>query len=115
MKKWLYFILAAVMLVTMALAMADTDSGDKDKKDEQEINYCLNDATNEKWTELAAKHRDSDAWQRLFALRVGLCAMVARETLPLDRATRIFERERQRALKNLRLMGLGDGPSKGAL
>lgn len=72
------------------------------EESEDPVNYCLSSETNAKWAELAEKYRASDTWQRLFALRVGLCAMVHRGDIPVDRATQIFERQRQIGLQELR-------------
>src|SRR5699024_6617789 len=83
-------------LVLSAPALADTSSDDAD-----EVNHCLSADANQEWAAMAQKHHDSDVWQRLFALRIGLCAIVQHGDLPVDRATRIFERERQRAINQV--------------
>lgn len=69
--------------------------------DEKPTNYCHNESSNQEWADKAAKYHDSDIWQRLFALRIGLCTMVERDRLTVPRATVIFERARDRAVRDL--------------
>lgn len=83
-------------IIALTLAVSVTASAKDDV-----VNHCDDAAANEKWGKLAQAHRDEDVWQRLFALRVGLCAMVNRGQLSVDRATRIFERERMEGIEEL--------------
>lgn len=62
-------------------------------------NYCHDAETNRDWDRLLAENLDEDAMVRLHALRLGLCAQVEAGYIPVDRATRIFEREREKVLR----------------
>lgn len=66
------------------------------------VNHCHDKQTNQRWEELAAQNHDSDAIQRLYALRLGLCVQVEREVLSVPRATTIFERQREKVLRKLK-------------
>lgn len=113
-------LIAALLLAVSATAVAAPKHGSEhdpklNPKHDKDINHCLEDAANRRWADLARQHHDSDTWQRLFGLRIGLCAMVARDWIELDRATRIFERERARTLREMKRKrrqggrdGLGD-------
>lgn len=87
--KRLYLYTAIAAICTSGLAHA----GDA------EVNHCKETKANQKWAELARENHDSDTWQRLFALRIGLCAMVKQESLSVHRASQIFERQRQEAIR----------------
>lgn len=73
--------------------------------DETPTNYCHNEQSNQEWADKAAKYSDSNVWQRLYALRIGLCTMVERDRLSVRRATVIFERARSRAVQDLEKYG----------
>lgn len=98
--KWLIRLIAVSTLLVSSTLVAE-ESGDP-------VNYCLSSETNSEWAELAEKYRDSDTWQRLFALRVGLCAMVHRGDIAVDRATKIFEKQRQIGLQHIRSQSADD-------
>lgn len=93
MKRLILLLLISTLLVSPAVVAEEL---------ENPVNYCLSNETNAKWAELAEKYRSLDTWQRLFALRVGLCAMVHRGDISVERATEIFERQRQIGLEYLR-------------
>lgn len=93
---FLVFLVFAAFASTSVLADRQTDSDPQ-----AEVNHCMDSQVNDKWAALAAKHRDSDTWQRLFALRVGLCAMVERGGLSVGRASKIFERQRNKGVREL--------------
>ena len=57
-------------------------------------NYCLNSETNASWSRMLGDSPDDDLIARLFALRIGLCELVRREAISLERATDIFEKTR---------------------
>lgn len=58
--------------------------------DDEAVNHCHSKETNQRWEELAAENHGSDAIQRLYALRLGLCVQVERGALTVPRATTIF-------------------------
>ena len=62
-------------------------------------NYCLDPQTNSEWAGLLSKNPNDDLVTKLFALRIGLCELVQRNIITLDRATDLFELERGKALK----------------
>ncbi|MCF7821476.1 MAG: hypothetical protein K9M17_03420 [Mariprofundaceae bacterium] len=62
-------------------------------------NYCLEPETNATWSGMLADSPDDDLVARLFALRIGLCELVRREAISLERATGIFEETRAMALR----------------
>jgi len=68
---------------------------------EDATNYCDEPTSNQEWMAKIIEHQDSDIWQRLFALRMGLCISVEKDLLSLDRATLIFERARARAIDDM--------------
>lgn len=65
-------------------------------------NHCHDQQTNQRWEELATQNHGSDPIQRLYALRLGLCVQVERSVLSVPRATTIFERQREKVLRNLK-------------
>ncbi len=93
--------LACIAVLTAFAAGAAPDS-------DQQINHCHDSQANSEWARLAHENHQSDIWQRLFALRVGLCVMVERDELSVDRATHIFEAERTRGIAELKKHGGGD-------
>ncbi|WP_111748414.1 hypothetical protein [Salinisphaera orenii] len=73
----------------------------------QSTDYCHNAKSNKNWSALAKKHQNSDLWQRLYALRIGLCSLVARNRLSRERASQIFERQRDAGLRRLERQNQG--------
>ena len=61
-------------------------------------NYCLDPQTNSEWTAMLSNNPGDDSIAKLFALRIGLCELVRRNIITLDRATDIFENERGEAV-----------------
>ena len=61
-------------------------------------NYCLDPQTNSEWTAMLSNNPDDDTVAKLFALRIGLCELVRRDIMTLDRATDLFENERSEAV-----------------
>jgi len=57
-------------------------------------NYCLDPEVNAKWLRMLQHSPDDDLIAKLFALRIGLCELVKRKVISLERATDIFEAER---------------------
>lgn len=84
----------AAGIVALSASAATAAGNDED------VNNCVKTDSNQEWAAMAREHHENDTWQRLFALRVGLCAMVASKQLEIDRASRIFERQRQAAITN---------------
>ena len=82
----------------LALAVSPVVAADGDEP----VNHCHDKETNQQWEELAAKNHGSDAIQRLYALRLGLCVQVERDELTVPRATTIFERQRQKVLRRMK-------------
>jgi len=80
---------------------------------EDEANHCLEAESNQEWAAMAREHHANNTWQRLFALRVGLCAMVKGQQLTVDRASRIFERQRKAAVNKAKTRA--PAPSNGKL
>lgn len=66
------------------------------KADEE--NYCHDAATNAQRQMLLADDHHKDSIVVLFALRDGLCRLVDAKVVTLERATVIFETERDRVL-----------------
>jgi hypothetical protein len=66
---------------------------------EESPNYCLDPQANSEWATLLSKNPNDDIVARLFALRIGLCELVSRKIITLDRATDIFEPERDKAVR----------------
>ena len=69
-------------------------------------NYCLDPETNQQWAQMLMDSPDDDSVAKLFALRLGLCQLVEKELITLERATDLFEIERdevvrQRAVEEL--------------
>lgn len=85
------FILAACLSVAPLVSMA-ADSP----------NYCLDSETNASWSRMLGDSPDDDLIARLFALRIGLCELVRRETISLERATDIFEETRAKDIRERR-------------
>ena len=65
---------------------------------EEQANYCLDPETNAEWVQMLSKSPNDDLIAELFALRIGLCELVKREVISLDRATGIFEAARGRGI-----------------
>ena len=103
--KRLYLDTVVVAICASGLSHATPDS--------EEVNHCQESEVNQEWAALADEHHDSDTWQRLFALRIGLCAMVERGDLTVHRASQIFERQRQDAIRNV--FDSRPAPSEGGL
>lgn len=61
---------------------------------EESPNYCLDPEANSQWIKMLSDNPGDDVIAKLFALRVGLCELVKREIVTLERATMIFEAER---------------------
>lgn len=64
--------------------------------------YCDDPATAAEWSTLAAQYAGSDDWQRMHALWLGLCAKVRAGSISQRRATELFERERDAAVRKMR-------------
>lgn len=64
----------------------------------EEENYCHDEATNAEWQSLLAQDYSKDSIVVLFSLRDGLCRLVDAKVLSVQRATIIFETERDRVL-----------------
>ncbi|TLS66490.1 hypothetical protein FEF65_09995 [Mariprofundus erugo] len=58
----------------------------------EETNYCLDPETNATWAGMLAKNSNDDVVTELFSLRIGLCELVKRKVLTVDRAQVIFEK-----------------------
>jgi hypothetical protein len=76
---------------------------------DEAANHCHSKETNQQWEELAAENHGSDAIQRLYALRLGLCVQVERGALTVPRATTIFERQREEVIHRIKQQE-GTGP-----
>ena len=61
-------------------------------------NYCHDVSVNKDWALMLSKSPNDDAVAKLFALRLGLCELVERNIIKLDRATKIFEESREREI-----------------
>jgi hypothetical protein len=62
-------------------------------------NYCHDEAVNAEWDELLADTPRDAIVIRLYALRQGLCGMIDRGQVGLDQATRIFELEHMKGVR----------------
>lgn len=65
---------------------------------EESPNYCLDADANQEWTRIYSNNPDDNDIAKLFALRTGLCEMVRRKAITIERATKIFEEERERTV-----------------
>ncbi len=65
---------------------------------EESANYCLDAEANQEWTRIYNNKPNDNDIARLFALRTGLCEMVQRGAITIERATKIFEEERERTV-----------------
>jgi len=61
-------------------------------------NYCLDSYVNSEWANILSQSPDDDGVAKLFALRIGLCELVERKIIVINRATKIFEDERQKVI-----------------
>ena len=61
-------------------------------------NDCLDEDANREWVDIYNKSPNDNDIAKLFALRAGLCEMVRRKTLTIERATEIFEKEREKTV-----------------
>jgi len=61
-------------------------------------NYCLDSESNATWSRMFSDAPDDDQITGLFALRLGLCELVRRDVITLDRASGMFEQARARAV-----------------
>ncbi len=84
-------ILAVCLFIAPMLSMA-----------EDSPNYCLDPETNAAWSRMLGDSPDDDLIARLFALRLGLCELVRREAISLERATDIFEEARAKDVRERR-------------
>ncbi len=57
--------------------------------------YCHDPTTWEEWAPILNSNPEDDGIYTLYALRIGLCDMLAAGTIDLDRSTIIFESARQ--------------------
>lgn len=83
---------AATIILTFAPSLAD-------QPDPTPAIRCDDEAEQTQWERLAQKHADSDIWQRLHALWLGLCAKTKRGEIGIKRANRIFDRQRDEAIR----------------
>lgn len=83
----------AIAVVALSASIAATVA-------EDDVDHFVEAESNQEWPAMADKHHGNDTWQRLFALRAGLCAMVASKRLTVDRASQIFERQRQAVIEH---------------
>ncbi|WP_161957643.1 hypothetical protein, partial [Mariprofundus sp. EBB-1] len=58
-------------------------------------NYCIDHETNITWLSILGNNQRDNDIAKLFALRIGLCELVTRKIIPIERATVIFEQERE--------------------
>jgi len=82
---------ATASLLLLGLAGSYTHAAEAD-------NYCHDKTALDEWQALLSKYPDDADIIKLYALRSGLCAMVERDQLALDRAIAIFEAERVRII-----------------
>ncbi|KON48270.1 hypothetical protein [Mariprofundus ferrooxydans] len=82
--KHILLLIASLLLLPITAESAD--------------NYCLDAKTNSTWAKMLSESPHDDLVAELFALRIGLCELVKRKTISLDRATAIFEEARGRAV-----------------
>ena len=61
--------------------------------------YCEDPAVIQDWEQQVKQNAASDNWQRLHAMWLGLCDKVRQENIDQNRASRLFEDERERILR----------------
>ncbi len=66
---------------------------------EKPENYCLDKETNARWASMLSHQPNDQDIAKLFALRIGLCELVARKIVSLEQATNIFEKERVEVIR----------------
>jgi len=81
------------VVLTLSLFIAPLLSAAADSS-----NYCFDPETNATWSGMFRDSPDDDLVARLFALRLGLCELVRRDAITLERATEIFEAARARGV-----------------
>jgi len=67
---------------------------------EETNNYCLEPSVNTEWATMLNNYPNDKLVVKLFALRIGLCELVKRKLINVDRATDIFESVRGKGVAN---------------
>ena len=83
------FVALSVMIL---LAPTASSAGDSP-------NYCLDADVNAEWAKMLSEAPTDNLVVNLFALRIGLCELVKRKVINLERATDVFEKARAEAVK----------------
>lgn len=83
---------AFLLLLTSAIAQADEPTPD----------YCEDAAGWQEWQTLVQRNPKSDIWQRLYALRIGLCTSIRQGLIDADQAITLFENERDRGIRDMK-------------
>ena len=78
-----HIFLAAVLLFVPLTSSASTTE-----------NYCMDPSVNAEWSKMLSQAPRDNLVVHLFALRIGLCELVKRKIIDLDRATEVFEKAR---------------------
>jgi hypothetical protein len=99
MKTITAFILTLLLATSASAAVPEAiPKGELDSAN-PEHNYCLDAEANADWDNLVRKNQGDAAIEKLFALRIGICAMIAENRLALADGIKYFEQERERLLQ----------------
>ena len=86
-------ISALIILSTILIAISPATLALEDN----EVNYCTDEAVNQRWADMLLQAPGDHLIIKLFALRSGLCVMIDQGLITLDQGTDIFENERLEA------------------
>jgi len=81
-----------ILVVTLFIIPIESSAGDNP-------NYCLDADVNAEWVKMLSEAPKDNLVVNLFALRIGLCELVKRKIIDLDRSTEVFEKARASAVE----------------
>jgi hypothetical protein len=95
-----------ILALALAVGPAPVAGADPDPGDSGPVHFCDDPAADQEWAEILAGNPQDDVVVRLYALREGLCSMIAGDLLPVERAIVLFEEEREKAIIERRRLPL---------
>lgn len=95
-----------ILALALAVGPAPVTAAEPDPGDPEPAHFCDDPTANQEWAEILAGNPQDDIIVRLYALRVGLCSMIAGDLLPVERAIVLFEEERGKAIIEQRRLPL---------
>ena len=96
-------ILALALALALAVGPAPVAAAEPEPSAPEPAHFCADPAANKEWAALLAKNPEDRIVLRLYALRTGLCGMIAQNLVDVDRAITLFEQERSKAVIERRL------------